>query len=62
MPAFPVTDPEMALVTVRSVKKPARRRAPVAPREPVEVMLLEPIARVPPRVREESVPTEVMLG
>jgi hypothetical protein len=58
-PAEPVTDPEMAFVTVRSVKNPAVRRAPVAPREPVEVMLFVPIARVPPNVSEVSVPTLV---
>ena len=57
--AEPVTEPVIAFVTVRSVKKPLERRAPVAPRAPVEVMLFEPIARVPPRVREERVPTEV---
>lgn len=58
-PAAPVIEPVIAFVTVRSVKNPASRRAPVAPREPVEVMLFDPIARVPPIVRDERVPTLV---
>jgi len=49
--AAPVILPAMAFVTVRSVKKPAVSLAPVAPSEPVEVMLFEPMARVPPMVK-----------
>jgi hypothetical protein len=51
-PDEPVTEPAIALVTVRSVKKPAVSLAPVAPREPVEVMLFVPIARLPLIVNE----------
>ena len=61
VPAFPVTPPDIALVTVRSVKNPAVNLAPVAPREPVEVMLFVPMARVPPRVSDVRVPTLVRL-
>jgi hypothetical protein len=56
--AEPVIEPAMALVTVRSVKKPAVSLVPVAPREPVDVMLLTPKASCPPR---ETVPPVSMV-
>ena len=51
--------PEIAFVTVKSVKNPAVSLDPVVPREPVEVILLDPNARVPPIVKPVSVPTLV---
>jgi len=57
--AVPVILPAIAFVTVRSVKNPAVSLAPVAPRDPVDVILFVPIARAPPIVRPVSVPTDV---
>ena len=39
----------------------ANRPAPVAPSEPVEVMLLEPMAKVPPMVRPPAPMVEAMV-
>lgn len=55
--ADPVMLPVMAFVTCRSVNQPLVSLAPVAPSEPVLVILLAPMASVPPMVKLESVPT-----